>query len=225
MGRRSRQDERTGGPVLRSPGRAEAAHPVLALQRQVGNRATVQLIRGAGSAIPVQREGVGARLQAIEAELQSDTKAAVRRFSPNSKKKSATTWIQILEKVKPREATWRQIRNHVMLGEATSPPKGLHSTADSTKAHAEGVGEKSPKGVGRRGTYKQWIKKKTDKTNENVKISTFFPETWTEQRIQAAFLLATAGEDHRVAGFRIETESDATAFPDVDHPNPEKPPK
>ncbi|HET7486952.1 MAG TPA: hypothetical protein VFJ85_03425 [Acidimicrobiales bacterium] len=75
-------------------------------------------------------------------------------------------------------------RTHVMLGETGDKgPSGLHSTVRSGDAVAQ-VGARSGGKV-----YKSWVRAKNDRTLDALKISTFFPDDWPEDKIRALAML------------------------------------
>jgi hypothetical protein len=216
-------------PGALSPGDA------LQLQRAVGNRAVGRLLAGAVQRAPVenvsqvtggdviQRNGVAARVKQLEDDLKPATVTAVRRWAKGSKKKGHAIWERILQKVTEEEPFWDTVRDHVMLGEDETPPKGYHSTQEADSAHSETVGAKSPGTAGAGAVYKQWTRNTSDDTYDNLKISTFYPDNWPEDKIQAAVLLRTAGAEHQVEShFGLKKEGD-TIYPDVQIPNPPEP--
>lgn len=147
---------------------------------------------------------------------------AVKKYKFNSKKTKHATWKLILPRVKTREAYWSSIRNHVMLGEDVAPPKGFHSKALKASAHSVAVGEQNPKGVGDASPYKQWTLNKGDDKNK-YKISTFFPDAWPEDKIQAAILLMDESEDNQVQASFGLTSNDGTTYPSTSLADPPKP--
>src|SRR5207245_3557280 len=92
-----------------------SAADVLQLQRTIGNAATTQFLG------TIQRNGVGARVKALEAELKPESVKAVRRWSKGAKKKSHETWERILTAVKQEEPYWDTVGEHVMAGEDETP--------------------------------------------------------------------------------------------------------
>lgn len=198
-----------------------APRDVLHLQRTLGNRAVGSLLAARGGM--VQRAGVAERVQAREEQLGEEAVSAVRLYAKGSKKKSHATWENILTRALVEKPFWDTVKDHVMLGEDETPPKGYHSKARGAGAHARGVGGTSPDNAGDSVAYKQWTRHKNDNTYDDLKISTFFPNNWSEEKIRAAVLLRTAGAEHQVeARFDLKKQGD-TIYPDLDLENPPEP--
>jgi hypothetical protein len=199
---------------------------MLQLQRIAGNRAVCQaLVTGSVTRPVIQRDVVddASKVLDVGERPSASSLAAVGLYKKNAKKTSQTSWVTVLKKVHEQEAYWKGVRDHVMLGEDTSPPKGFHSTQLEDKANCEPVGERSPRGAGASVIYKQWHRKKGDGSFTKLKISSFFPDNWTEQKIQAAILLSGAGPDHQVEAPFSLTSNDGTTYPTTRVNNPEKP--
>lgn len=148
---------------------------------------------------------------------------AVKKYKKNSKKTKLLVWKMVLEKVKEAEGAWEGKRDHVMLGENTTPPKGFHSKKKEGAANARAVGAKNPANPPNRNPYKQWIRNKGDTTVNHLKISTFYPDGWDEEKITAAVLLENAGAGHEVESTFDLVENEGTIYPSTALENPARP--
>src|SRR5690348_10475754 len=92
-----------------------------------------------------------------------------KKYAFNSKKKSMTSWQNLLRTVKAQETAWYGIEDHVMHGE--DGPKGFHTKSDLGAANCRAVGAKNPPNASASSPYKQWIRMRNDRTVDNLKIS------------------------------------------------------
>lgn len=149
---------------------------------------------------------------------------SVELYSKGWKKKPNATKKQVFERVHANESKWFDNVDHIMKGEATTPPAGYHSKALDNASNAEGVGTKSPSNVGGKGVYKQWTKRRGQAGNANLKISTFFPDNWDEKKVRACALLSFAGADHQMTDqLPLDSPGDATFYPNTALGNPDQP--
>ncbi|HEX9988876.1 MAG TPA: hypothetical protein VGE45_10430 [Chloroflexia bacterium] len=184
--------------------------------------ASVQRARG-GPAVLVQRHVANDAAARLEDPPKPASITAVSKYKKNSKKTSLTVWKRILESVKTAEGDWEGIKDHVMLGEDTTPPKGFHSKKKLGQANARPVGPKNPASPPDRSPYKQWTRNKGDATFAHLKISTFYPDGWDEEKITAAVLLRNAGEEHQVEATFDLVANEGTVYPNTGLENPTKP--
>lgn len=178
---------------------------------------------GEGQAMVIQRHVADKAASQLEDPPKAENLAAVRKYKKNSKKTSLTVWKRILESVKGLEGDWDGKRDHVMLGEDTTPPKGFHSKQEMAQANVRAVGPKVPRNVGEGAAYKQWTRNKNDATVSHLKISTFYPDAWDEEKIRAAVLLRNAGEEHQVEATFGLVANEGTIYPSKTLNNPVKP--
>jgi hypothetical protein len=216
----------------------------LQMQQTYGNRATLQLMRrringtvgtivtsdtdaiqrtAIPSAVVIQRDVVDDAAKRLADKPGKASIDAVRKYKKNSKKTSLTAWKRVLESVKTEETFWNEKRDHIMLGDDATPPKGFHSKQALAAAHAEAVGTKEPANAGNRAAYKQWTRNKRDRTVNSLKISTFYPDGWPEDKIRAAVLLRNAGAGHDVESTFGLVANEGTVYPNTNLENPDKP--
>jgi hypothetical protein len=197
------------------------------LQRAVGNRPVTQVLTSrAGGGLTIQRhvadkayEAMGKHHRPSEAST-----SAVRLYKRNAKKTKKTAWIEVLRKAKEQDGYWAGIRDHVIPGDATSPPKRLHGTKYSDHhANSEPVGDRSPVSAGESVIYKQWARRRGDRTYDHLQIFSFFPGKWPEQKIQTAILFNNAGIEHEVDAPFALTCNDGTTFRRTTCNNAEQP--
>jgi hypothetical protein len=233
-------------PNIGGQGNSEVrAAAVQRMQQTHGNRATRQFLQrlaeqsdisssatapatsiqraGGESAVVIQRHVADQAAARLEDPPKAENLAAVRKYKKNSKKTSLTVWKRILESVKGLEGDWDGKRDHVMLGEDTTPPKGFHTKQKLAQANVRAVGPKVPPDVGEGAAYKQWTRNKNDATVSHLKISTFYPDAWDEEKIRAAVLLRDAGEEHQVEATFGLVANEGTIYPDKTLHNPVKP--
>ncbi len=183
---------------------------------------SVQHVVG-GPAVVVQRHVADDAAARMADPPKTVNIAAVRKYKKNSKKTKLLVWERVLESVKAAEGDWDGIKDHVMLGEDTTPPKGFHSKKKLGEANARAVGPKNPANPPDRNPYKQWIRNKGDATFGHLKISTFYPDGWDEEKITAAVLLRNAGADHQVEATFDLVANEGTVYPNTGLENPTKP--
>jgi hypothetical protein len=173
---------------------------------------------------PIQRVS-DAEVAAAEAACDQDTARVVKLYSQGWKSKTNATKQQIFTAVQANQARWDNVRDHVMLGGAGAPPTGYHSTAAGDAATSECVGVKSPLSAGRTAVYKQWTKARGQVDNANLKISTFFPDGWTEDKVRACVMLSFVGAAHRMQdSVDMAHPGNATFYPDYSNLNNPPPP-
>jgi hypothetical protein len=197
---------------------------LLQVQQTQGNRAGQRLIqrRAAVQRVKKNQAADNARVRLGDDERPSKTSMdAIKKYAFNSKKKSTASWRTLLRTVKAQEEGWDAIEDHVIHGEAG--PKGFHTKSDADEANCEGVGAKNPANASGSSPYKQWIRMKDDRTVDNLKISTFFPDNWPKDKIRAAALLRTASADHQVQAPFSLVANDGTVYPNTPLANPAKP--
>lgn len=165
-------------------------------------------------ASPLVQRGLDQDLKDAEDALKAESVASVRAYSKGWKKKSHTTKILVLGRVLDAEPSWYDIRDHVMEGEAG--PKGYHSKRLGGDSVCSSIGDSNPAGAGH--VYKQYVRVRG--TENPRKISTFFPDSWTEAKIRAAVLLRNAGAGHDVESTFDVTVNDGTAYPTSALENP-----
>jgi hypothetical protein len=191
--------------------------------RQQAQSVRIAQLQGSGRAV-VQRVSDEEVRDAANACDHEETKAAIPAYSKGWKSKNNATRKKIYEDVHANEGTWYAVRDHVMLGEGTTPPKGYHSKALGAASESEAVGNKNPATVGAKRPYKQWTKKRNQAGNDHLKISTFFPDNWNEAKIRANVLLSYAGVDHRMTDqLDMDHPGDETFYPTTALGNPLKP--
>ena len=233
-------------PGIGGQGNSEVrAAAVQRMQQNYGNRATRRFLQrlaeqsdtspsdmvhatsvqraGEGQAVVVQRHVADDAALRLDDPPKKASIAAVSKYKKNSKKTSLTVWKRILESVKTAEGEWEGIKDHVMLGEDTTPPKGFHSKKKLGQANARPVGPKNPASPPDRSPYKQWTRNKGDTTFAHLKISTFYPDGWDEEKITAAVLLRNAGEEHQVEATFDLVANEGTVYPNTGLENPTKP--
>lgn len=177
------------------------------------------------SAVTVQRvPGLTATVQLVSDEQVNEAEAAcnedyvpgIKRHSKGWKKKSNATKKRIFEKVAEKQQAWTDTRVHVMEGDATG---GFHSINGAAPAR-QVFGPRSPHNAGRYQVYKQWTKVSGQAANLPRKISTFFPDSWNEEKVRTCVLLSEAGEAHQMQDQRPLEAPGGTFYPSSEHPNP-----
>jgi len=194
------------------------------LQRRIGRglvlKKTTQFYV---SAPPIQRV-TNEEVATAKAACNADSATSVERYSKGWKTKPNATKKRIFETVHANESKWHDNVDHIMKGEAVTPPAGYHSKALEGAANAEGTGTKSPSNVGGKGVYKQWTKRRGQEGNGNLKISTFFPDNWDELKVRACALLSFVGESHQMTDQKaLDSPGDATFYPTTGLENPDAP--
>jgi hypothetical protein len=191
--------------------------------RQLAQSARIAQLHGGGRAV-VQRVSDEEVRDAANACDHDETRAAIPAYSKGWKNKNNASKKKIYEDVHANEGTWYAVRDHVMQGEGTTPPKGYHSKALGADSESEAVGNKNPAGVGGKRPYKQWTKKRDQVGNGHLKISTFFPDNWNEAKIRANVLLSYAGVDHRMTDqLAMDHPGDETFYPTTALGDPPRP--
>jgi hypothetical protein len=213
------------GPATNLLNGSSLARDFLTVQRLAGNRALVGMLSSAPMVATIQRDVVGDVAKGLDDDQRPSKSSldAVGLYKKNAKKTSHESWKRVLESVKTQEPYWAEVKDHIMLGDDTTPPKGFHSKHSLGRANCRAVGATNPPAPAAGAPYKQWHRNKSDRGFQNLKISTFFPDSWTEQKIQAAILLQDAGVEHQVESrFALES-NDGTTYPSTALANPVKP--
>ncbi|WP_322044093.1 EndoU domain-containing protein [Paraburkholderia sp. J67] len=204
----------------RHQGLVQLAADIAASPRAVAQRAQLAQLKGQGVVQRVSDEDVKSEAQKCE----DATRKYIPLYSRNWKSKNNATRLRIFATVHEKEPVWDGMRDHVMQGEYNGHPAGYHSKFLGGASKTEATGVKQPAGVGGTRPYKQWIKKRGQVANNNLKISTFFPDNWSEDKIRACVLLSSLGEDHQLIDqLQLVESGDATVYPATKHRDPQKP--
>ncbi len=181
---------------------------------------------------PLQRAGTALPLQLVSDEAvktardacNADSASSVERYSKGWKRKANATKKRIFETVHANESKWHNNIDHIMKGEASTPPAGYHSKALAGASNAVGTGDKNPNNVGGKSIYKQWTKRRGQEGSGNLKISTFFPDNWDEMKVRACALLSFTGASHHMMDqIPLDSPGDATFYPNSALENPDEP--
>ena len=181
--------------------RPDPADAVWALQRQAGNQAVAALIA-------VQRDALGT----AAGQLGAGAPAAlglIRKYGYNVKTTRQRDWATRLPGIKANEDFWTQVRDHVMLGEVDGEDStGYHSVQEAAASPVTVVGASTGDKF-----YKRWTKPKGVAHNRRVKISTFYPSAWTEERIKAVVMLKDS--PNKVQGTPALTVNADSVYPNI----------
>lgn len=195
-----RPARRAGLPPVAAPP-AGPADAVWALQRQAGNQAVAAVIA-------VQRDALSRAAGQLGAGAPSAL-GLIRKYGYQVKTTRQRDWVTRLPGIKANEDFWTQVRDHVMLGEVDDEDStGYHSIQEATASPVTVVGASTGGKF-----YKRWTKPKSVGHNRKVKISTFYPSAWSEERIKAVVMLKDS--PNKVPGTPALTVNAESVYPNI----------